>query len=70
MTYVTSIFSIPYYQKKQRTHRDFVYCYSVTGRHFCRVDHFSPQITPTAFWDETPVNIAHFPQHRFVTCTM
>lgn len=42
--------------------RDFVYCYSVTGRSFARVDHFSN--TPKSFWNDSPSNVVHLPQNK------
>ena len=43
--------------------RDFVYCYSVTGRVFARKDHFAS--APRQFWDDTPANVVHLPQNKF-----
>lgn len=40
-----------------------MYCYSVAGRHFARVDHFKE--TSPLFWDETPANVVHLPQNKF-----
>lgn len=45
--------------------RDFVYCHSVTGRAFSRVDHFLE--TSPLFWEETPANVIHLPQNKFET---
>ena len=46
-----------------RTWRDFCYCYSVTGRTFARVDHFST--APASFWNDSPSSVVHLPQNRF-----
>lgn len=43
-------------------YRDFVYCHSVGGRSFARVDHFSE--TSPYFWEESPSNITHLPQNK------
>ena len=42
--------------------RDFVYCYSVTGRAFARVDHFSS--APRSFWNDSPTSVVHLPQNK------
>lgn len=42
--------------------RDFVYCHSVAGRSFARIDHFSE--TSPNFWEESPSNITHLPQNK------
>lgn len=44
--------------------RDFVYCHTVLGTHFARVDHFQHD-TSHEFWNSSPANIAHFPQNKF-----
>jgi 2-polyprenyl-6-methoxyphenol hydroxylase-like FAD-dependent oxidoreductase len=43
--------------------RDFVYSYSVIGREYARVDHFKD--TDGRFWEESPTNVVHLPQHKF-----
>lgn len=43
--------------------RDFVYCYSVTGRAYSRVDHFAS--APRRFWSDTPASVVHLPQNKF-----
>lgn len=43
--------------------RDFVYCYSVTGRAYSRIDHFAS--APRRFWGDTPASVVHLPQNKF-----
>jgi 2-polyprenyl-6-methoxyphenol hydroxylase-like FAD-dependent oxidoreductase len=45
--------------------RDFVYCYTVIGKHLCRIDHFDNKTTPITFWEHTPTAVAHLPQNKF-----
>ena len=45
--------------------RDFVFCHSVLGNQIGRVDNFAPSVTNPSFWQETPANVAHFPQYEF-----
>jgi 2-polyprenyl-6-methoxyphenol hydroxylase-like FAD-dependent oxidoreductase len=66
----SSIFSISAYKlipvmlpSVHALRRDFVYCHSVTGRAFSRVDHFLE--TSPIFWEETPANVVHLPQNKF-----
>jgi 2-polyprenyl-6-methoxyphenol hydroxylase-like FAD-dependent oxidoreductase len=66
----SSIFSISAYELipvilpfVHAPHRDFVYCHSVVGRAFARVDHFLE--TSPLFWEETPANVVHLPQNKF-----
>lgn len=44
--------------------RDFVYGYSVTGRKFATVDHFSAAHTNPEYWLQSPSAIAHLPQNK------
>jgi 2-polyprenyl-6-methoxyphenol hydroxylase-like FAD-dependent oxidoreductase len=44
--------------------RDFVYCYSVTGREFARVDHFSPDQTDPSYLEMSPTTCVHLPQNQ------
>jgi 2-polyprenyl-6-methoxyphenol hydroxylase-like FAD-dependent oxidoreductase len=43
--------------------RDFVYGYSVLGRQFARVDHFSPEVTDPAYFNMSSTSCVHLPQN-------
>ncbi len=55
-----------------RCWRDFVYCYSVLGREYARIDQFSSLYEESrgvrgntmSHWDHTPSNVVHLPQNR------
>ena len=48
--------------------RDFVYCHTILDKSpFCRIDHFSPEVTPAAFWSSSPTSVVHLAQSRLET---
>eukprot|EP00596_Hydrurales_sp_CCMP1899_P000793 CAMPEP_0119044178 /NCGR_PEP_ID=MMETSP1177-20130426/29244_1 /TAXON_ID=2985 /ORGANISM="Ochromonas sp, Strain CCMP1899" /LENGTH=547 /DNA_ID=CAMNT_0007013807 /DNA_START=399 /DNA_END=2039 /DNA_ORIENTATION=- len=55
--------SVLHEMPSSETWRDFVYCYSVAGRQFARLDQFKE--TDPLFWEETPTNVVHLPQNKF-----
>ncbi len=53
--------------------RDFVYCYSLLGREYARLDHFSTLYDNSSsyggkgeetHWNHTPANVIHLPQNK------
>lgn len=44
---------------------DFVYCNSVLGQEFIRIDNFSPEVLNPMYWSWSPTTVAHLPQCQF-----
>jgi 2-polyprenyl-6-methoxyphenol hydroxylase-like FAD-dependent oxidoreductase len=42
-----------------------VYCESVLGREFARIDNFSDDHLTSGYWDWSPTNVLHLPQNVF-----
>ena len=47
------------------TWSDFVYCNSILGKEFVRIDNFGSSILNERFWNYSPTSVTHLPQHQF-----